>query len=180
VLEMIFRLVRAFALACQGIHEICPREPRPPAATQRVEARRQTSSALDGRRDVLDPHGQHLPGDLVAVLGIGRLGHLGVQFAVKIGFKTVAIARGTDKGLLARKLGAWRYPDSQAQNPAEELITLGGATVILATSTSGKAFAAVLGIDGKMIILLAVSRRIFPEPSPTVSESRERVPSEVQ
>jgi D-arabinose 1-dehydrogenase-like Zn-dependent alcohol dehydrogenase len=124
-----------------------------------------------------------LPGDLVAVLGIGGLGHLGVQFAVKMGFKTVAIARGTDKELLARKLGAWRYLDSQAQNPAEELITLGGATVILATSTSGKAFAAVLGglgIDGKMIILLAVSRRIFPEPSPTVGESRERVPSEVQ
>ncbi len=116
-------------------------------------------------------------------MGIGGLGHLGVQFAVKMGFKTVAIARGTDKELLARKLGAWRYIDSQAQNPAEELITLGGATVILATSTSGKAFAAVLGglgIDGKMIILLAVSLTIFPEPSPTVGESRERVPSEVQ
>jgi D-arabinose 1-dehydrogenase-like Zn-dependent alcohol dehydrogenase len=123
-----------------------------------------------------------MPGDLVALLGIGGHAHLGVQFVVKMGFKTVAI-RGTDKVLLARKLGACRYVDSQAQNPAEELITLGGATVILATSTSGKAFAAVLGglgIDGKMIILLTVSLRIFPEPSPTVGDSRERVPSEVQ
>jgi D-arabinose 1-dehydrogenase-like Zn-dependent alcohol dehydrogenase len=107
---------------------------------------------------------------------------LGVQFVVKMGFKTVAI-RGTDKVLLARKLGACRYVDSQAQNPAQELITLGGARVILATSTSSKAFAAVLaglGIDGKMIIVLTVSLRIFPEPSPTVGESRGRVPSEVQ
>ena len=127
-------------------------------------------------------HSGAMPGDLVALLGIGGHGHLGVQFVVKMGFKTVAI-RGTDKVLLARKLGACRYVDSQAQNPAEELITLGGATVILATSTSGKAFAAVLGglgIDGKMIILPAVSLRMFPEPSPTVGESRERVPSEVQ
>jgi D-arabinose 1-dehydrogenase-like Zn-dependent alcohol dehydrogenase len=90
-----------------------------------------------------------------------------------MGFKTVAIARRTDKELLARKLGAWRCIDSQAQNPAEELITAGEATVILATSTSGEAFAAILGglgIDGKMIILLAVSLRIFSEPSPTVGE----------
>jgi D-arabinose 1-dehydrogenase-like Zn-dependent alcohol dehydrogenase len=115
---------------------------------------------------------RHDAGDLVALLGIGGHGHLGVQFVVKMGLKTVAI-RGADKVLLARKLGACRYVDSQAQNPAEELITLGGATVILATSTSGKAFAAVLGglgIDGKMIILLAVSLRIFSEPSPTVGE----------
>ena len=99
------------------------------------------------------------------MLGIGGLGHLGVQFAVKMGFKTVAIARGTDKELLARTLGAWRDLDSQAQNPAEELITLGGARVILATATSRKAFAAVLGglgVDGKTIILLAVSLRIVP------------------
>jgi D-arabinose 1-dehydrogenase-like Zn-dependent alcohol dehydrogenase len=95
-------------------------------------------------------------GDLVAVLGIGGLGHLGVQFAVKMGFKTVAIARGADKEPLARKLGAWRYIDSQTQNPAEELTKLGGAKIILATATSGKAMAATLdglGIDGKMIVL---------------------------
>jgi D-arabinose 1-dehydrogenase-like Zn-dependent alcohol dehydrogenase len=96
------------------------------------------------------------PGDLVAVLGIGGLGHLGVQFAVKMGFKTVAIARGTDKEPLAIQLGAWRYIDSQAQNPAEALMKLGGARIILATATSGKALAAVLGglgIDGKMIVV---------------------------
>jgi D-arabinose 1-dehydrogenase-like Zn-dependent alcohol dehydrogenase len=95
-------------------------------------------------------------GDVVAILGIGGLGHLGVQFAVKMGFKTVAIARGTDKEPLARQLGAWHYIDGQAQNPAEELIKLGGATVILATATSGKAMASFLGglaIDGKMIIV---------------------------
>src|ERR1700730_4755159 len=95
-------------------------------------------------------------GDVVAILGIGGLGHLGVQFAVKMGFKTVAIARGTDKEPLARQLGAWHYIDSQTQNPAEELNKLGGARIILATATSGKAMAAVLGglgIDGKMIIV---------------------------
>jgi D-arabinose 1-dehydrogenase-like Zn-dependent alcohol dehydrogenase len=95
-------------------------------------------------------------GDLVAILGIGGLGHLGVQFAVKMGFKTVAIARGADKAPLAKQLGAWRYIDSEASNPAEELLKLGGARIILATATSGKAFAAALGglaIDGKMLIL---------------------------
>lgn len=95
-------------------------------------------------------------GDLVAILGIGGLGHLGVQFAVKMGFKTVAIARGRDKEPLARQLGAWQYIDSQAQNPAEELMKLGGAAVILATATSGKAMTSVLGglaVDGKMIIV---------------------------
>jgi len=95
-------------------------------------------------------------GDVVAILGIGGLGHLGVQFAAKMGFKTVAIARGTDKESLARQLGAWHYIDSQARNPADELIKLGGARIILATATSGKALAAVLpglGVDGKMIIV---------------------------
>jgi D-arabinose 1-dehydrogenase-like Zn-dependent alcohol dehydrogenase len=95
-------------------------------------------------------------GDLVAILGIGGLGHLGVQFAVKMGFKTVAIARGADKEPLARQLGASHYIDSQARNPADELIKLGGAKIILATATSGKALAAVLGglgVDGKMIIV---------------------------
>jgi len=101
-------------------------------------------------------HSGARPGDVVAVLGIGGLGHLGVQFAVKMGFTVVAIARGTDKALLARQLGAAHYIDSQSQNPAEELMKLGGAMVILATATSGKAMAAALpglGIDGKMIIV---------------------------
>jgi len=95
-------------------------------------------------------------GDLVAILGVGGLGHLGVQFAARMGFNTVAIARGKDKEPLARKLGARHYLDSQAQNVAEELAKLGGAKVILATATSGKAMSAViggLGVDGKLIIL---------------------------
>jgi D-arabinose 1-dehydrogenase-like Zn-dependent alcohol dehydrogenase len=101
-------------------------------------------------------HSGAQPGDVVAILGIGGLGHLAVQFAVKMGFKTVAIARGTDKAPLAKQLGVSEYIDSQAQNPAEALLALGGARVILATATSGKAFAAALpglGVNGKMIIL---------------------------
>jgi D-arabinose 1-dehydrogenase-like Zn-dependent alcohol dehydrogenase len=96
------------------------------------------------------------PGDVVAVLGVGGLGHLGVQFAVKMGFKTIAIARGKDKEPLVRKLGAWRYLDSQAQDPAAELAKLGGARVILATVTSGEAMSAVLGglsVNGTLMIL---------------------------
>src|SRR5271169_6464691 len=75
------------------------------------------------------------PPDVVAVLGIGGLGHLGVQFAAKMGFRTVAIARGQDKESLAKTLGAWRYIDSQTRDPAAELSKLGGAKVILATVT---------------------------------------------
>src|SRR6204780_10548 len=60
------------------------------------------------------------PGEIVAVLGLGGLGHLGVQYAAKMGFKTVAIARGQDKEALAKKLGAWRYIDTQSQDPAAE------------------------------------------------------------
>src|SRR5207247_3275138 len=70
-------------------------------------------------------------GDLVAVLGVGGLGHLGVQFAAKMGYRTVAIARGKDKEPLARKLGAGHYIDSRTQDPAAELVKLGGARVIL-------------------------------------------------
>ena len=95
-------------------------------------------------------------GDLVAVLGIGGLGHLGVQFAAKMGFHTVAIARGKDKEPLAAKLGAHQYIDSQTQDPAAELAKWGGAKVILATVTNGKAMTATLGglgVDGKLIVL---------------------------
>jgi D-arabinose 1-dehydrogenase-like Zn-dependent alcohol dehydrogenase len=95
-------------------------------------------------------------GDLVAVLGIGGLGHLGVQFAAKMGFNTVAIARGADKGPFAKKLGASVYIDSQTQNVAEELAKLGGAKVILATAADAKAMSAViagLSIDGKLVVL---------------------------
>jgi D-arabinose 1-dehydrogenase-like Zn-dependent alcohol dehydrogenase len=85
------------------------------------------------------------PGDLVAILGLGGLGHLGVQYAAKMGFKTIAIARGKDKETLARELGASHYIDSQAQDPASELQKLGGAKAILATVTVGDAMSATLG-----------------------------------
>ena len=85
------------------------------------------------------------PGDVVAVLGIGGLGHLGVQFGVKMGFKTVAIARGKDKEPLAKKLGAIHYIDSREKNPAAELNKFGGAKVIIATVTNADAMTAVLG-----------------------------------
>jgi len=96
------------------------------------------------------------PGDLVAVLGVGGLGHLAVQFAAKMGFRTVAIARGMDKEPLARKLGASQYIDTRAHDPAAELLKLGGAKVIVATVTDGRAMSAVLGglgVNGKLIIL---------------------------
>src|SRR5438046_5256616 len=83
------------------------------------------------------------PGDLVAVHGLGGLGHLGVQYAVKMGFRTVAIVRGADKEPLAKKLGAHHYIDSQAGDPAAALQKLGGAKVILATVTAGDAMSAM-------------------------------------
>lgn len=95
-------------------------------------------------------------GDVVAVLGLGGLGHLGVQYAVKMGFKTVGIARGADKGPLAQKLGAHHYIDSQTQDPAAELQKLGGAKAILATVTVGEAMSAVhggLGLNGTMMVI---------------------------
>ncbi len=96
------------------------------------------------------------PGDLVAVLGIGGLGHLGVQFAAKMGFRTVAIARGRDKEALARQLGAHVYLDSRSQDVAAELTRLGGAKTILATVTSGKAMSAVipgLAVRGRLVVV---------------------------
>ncbi len=106
------------------------------------------------------------PGDVVAVLGIGGLGHLGVQYAAKMGFHTVGIARGKDKEPLARQLGASVYIDSQAQDPAAELQKLGGAKVILATATSGEAMSAVqggLGVNGTLLIVgAAESMQVSP------------------
>ena len=84
-------------------------------------------------------------GDVVAVLGLGGLGHLGVQYAAKMGFNVVAIARGKDKEPLARQLGAAIYIDSQSQDPAAELQKLGGASVVIATVTAGAAMSAVVG-----------------------------------
>ncbi len=95
-------------------------------------------------------------GDLVAILGVGGLGHLGVQFAAKLGFNTVAIARGTAKQELALELGARHYIDSTAQDPAAELSKLGGAKVILSTITNAPAVTAVLGglgVRGKLVVV---------------------------
>jgi D-arabinose 1-dehydrogenase-like Zn-dependent alcohol dehydrogenase len=95
-------------------------------------------------------------GDVVAVLGLGGLGHLGLQYAAKLGFHAVGIARGKDKEPLARQLGASAYIDSQAQDPAAELQKLGGAKVILATAPSGDAMSAVQGglaVNGTLLII---------------------------
>jgi len=106
------------------------------------------------------------PGDIVAVLGLGGLGHLGVQYAAKMGFKTVAIARGKDKEPLARQLGAAIYIDTQSQDPAAELLKLGGASVIISTVTNGEAMGAVQGglaINGTLILLgVAESMQLSP------------------
>jgi D-arabinose 1-dehydrogenase-like Zn-dependent alcohol dehydrogenase len=111
-------------------------------------------------------HSHAHPGDVVAVLGLGGLGHLGVQYAARMGYKTVAIARGADKEALARKLGAHHYIDSQAKDPAAELQKLGGAKVILATVTNGDAMSAVQGglsANGTLVVIgAAQSMQVSP------------------
>ena len=106
------------------------------------------------------------PGDVVAVHGLGGLGHLGVQYAAKMGFKTIGIARGADKEPLARKLGAHHYIDSQATDAAAELQKFGGAKVILATVTQGDAMSALQGglaLKGTMLIVgAAQSMQVSP------------------
>jgi D-arabinose 1-dehydrogenase-like Zn-dependent alcohol dehydrogenase len=100
------------------------------------------------------------PGEVVAVLGVGGLGHLGVQYARKLGFKTVAIDRHQEKAQLAERLGAQYYIDSTASDPAAELQKLGGAKAILATATSGEAMAAVqdgLAPNGTLMVIGAVA-----------------------
>jgi D-arabinose 1-dehydrogenase-like Zn-dependent alcohol dehydrogenase len=90
------------------------------------------------------------------VQGLGGLGHLGVQYAAQMGFKTVGIARGQDKEALARQLGAHHYVDSQAQDPAAELQKLGGAKAILTTVTDANAMATMqggLGLNGTLMIV---------------------------
>jgi len=99
------------------------------------------------------------PGDLVAVHGVGGLGHLGIQFAARQGFRTVAVNRGRDKEELARKLGASDYIDSAAEDPAKALTAMGGARAILATVTNGKAMQAIaggLGPNGVLMVIGAV------------------------
>jgi D-arabinose 1-dehydrogenase-like Zn-dependent alcohol dehydrogenase len=101
------------------------------------------------------------------VLGVGGLVHLGVQFAARMGFKTVAIARGADKGPLAKKLGAYFYIDSTSENAAEELTKLGGAKVILATVIDAKTMSSViggLGVDGKLLVVGASGEPIEVPP----------------
>ena len=114
------------------------------------------------------------PGDLVAILGIGGLGHLGVQFAVKMGFRTVAIARGTEKGELARELGAHYYIDSTASDVAAELLKLGGARVIAATATNADAIAAAiggLGLHGELLTLAALNDPVQVSPMQLITIS---------
>ncbi|WP_068469345.1 alcohol dehydrogenase [Candidatus Protochlamydia phocaeensis] len=135
-------------------------------------------------------HSGAVAGDRVAILGIGGLGHLAVQFAAKMGFQTIAIARGESKAALAKKLGAREYIDSESQNVAEELKKRGGAKVILSTVTSGKAISSVidgLAIDGKLVTvgvasdplqvsvlsLIGARRSIAGWPSGTAADSQD-------
>ncbi len=105
-------------------------------------------------------------GDRVAVLGVGGLGHLGVQFANKLGFETVAIARGTDKEELARELGAHHYIDSTAGDPGAALQALGGVDLILSTITSAGAMGAVFGGLRPLGRFLVVGADMEPIPVP--------------
>jgi D-arabinose 1-dehydrogenase-like Zn-dependent alcohol dehydrogenase len=101
-------------------------------------------------------HSGARPGDLVAVLGVGGLGHLGIQFASKFGYKVAAIGRGSDNAPLAKKLGASFYIDSSSERPAEALRRQGGAQVILATAPSSKAMSEVidgLGPNGTLMVI---------------------------
>ena len=114
-------------------------------------------------------------GDVVAILGVGGLGHLGIQFAAKMGFKIIAIARGKDKEEMVKKLGAIHYIDGQSQNTVEELAKMGGAKVILATLPSGKAMSAVLGglgVNGKLIIIGASDEPLEVPPNLFISGRR--------
>lgn len=107
-------------------------------------------------------HSGALPSDLVAVQGIGGLGHLGVQFAKKFGYRVAAIGRGADTGVLAKKLGADVYIDSAAADAVVELQKLGGAQVILATAPSGKAMSALIGGLGANGTLMVVGGAADP------------------
>src|ERR1700720_3802756 len=101
-------------------------------------------------------HSGALPGDLVAVQGIGGLGHLGIQFASKFGYEVAAVGRGSENAALAKKLGASVYIDSKSTNAAEALQKLGGAQVILATAPNSKAMSELfdgLGPNGKLMVI---------------------------
>src|SRR5215467_6484142 len=116
-----------------------------------------------------------MPGDLVAVQGIGGLGHLGIQFANKFGYSVAAIGRGSENAVLAKKLGAHLYIDSQATNAAEELQKLGGARVIIATAPNSKAMSAMidgLGPNGKLVVIGAAAEPIEVTPSQLIFSNR--------
>jgi D-arabinose 1-dehydrogenase-like Zn-dependent alcohol dehydrogenase len=120
-------------------------------------------------------HSGALPGDLVAVQGIGGLGHLGIQFANKFGYKVAAIGRGSENAALTKKLGASVYIDSKATNAAEELQKLGGAQVILATAPSSKAMSELidgLGPNGKLMVVGATFDPIEVTPIQLIMGSR--------
>ena len=120
-------------------------------------------------------HSGALPGDLVAVQGVGGLGHLGIQFANKFGYRVAAIGRGSENAALAKKLGAKVYIDSKATNAAEELQRLGGAQVILATAPSSKAMSTLidgLGPNGKLMVIGAAFDPIEVTPIQLISGSR--------
>jgi D-arabinose 1-dehydrogenase-like Zn-dependent alcohol dehydrogenase len=116
-----------------------------------------------------------LPGDLVGVQGIGGLGHLGVQFANKFGYNVVAIGCGSENAVLAKRLGAHVYIDSQATNAAEELQKLGGARVIIATAPNSKAMSALidgLGPNGKLVVIGATFDPIEVTPAQLIFGSK--------
>ena len=120
-------------------------------------------------------HSGAFPGDLVAVLGIGGLGHLGIQFGKKFGYKIAAIGRGPENAALAKKLGASMYIDSKATNAAEGLQELGGAKVILATAPSSKAMSEMidgLGPNGKLMVIGASFDPIEVTPPQLIGGSR--------
>src|SRR5262249_5436843 len=117
-------------------------------------------------------HSGALPGDLVAVQGIGGLGHLGIQFANKFGYKVAAVGRGPENAALAKKLGASVYIDSKATNAAEALQKLGGAQVILATAPSSKAMSELidgLAANGKLMVIGATFDPIEVTPLQLIS-----------
>src|SRR5277367_6801211 len=115
------------------------------------------------------------PGDVVAIEGIGGLGHLGIQFANKFGYKVAAIGRGSENAALAKKLGASLYIDSASTNAAEELQKLGGAQVILATAPNSKAMSELingLGPNGKLMVIGATFDPIEVSPIQLISGSK--------
>jgi D-arabinose 1-dehydrogenase-like Zn-dependent alcohol dehydrogenase len=167
------RCQRDTAFACENVHEVTGVSRDGGYATHMVAL----ASAVARVPDELDSiesapllcagvttfnalrHSGAGPGDIVAVHGVGGLGHLGIQFAARQGFRTVAVNRGRDKEALARSLGATDYIDSAAEDPAKALTAMGGAKAILATVTNGPAMQAIaggLGPKGVMMVIGAV------------------------